>query len=193
MSAIKRCSYRFSDARDDSFLIRSFSRTSSSKCSRSCCARLVQRVADLEIQLQLQSIERGLNLVGLSALLVDRCNPLLEVHAGFDGAEDFVTRAEHSLEQLELLREELEHALVGRVLPVQEVDDDDVVLLAVSVAAADALLDPLGVPGKVVVDDERAELKVDAFRACFGGNHDLADARGSNRPAPTACPRSSTR
>src|SRR5207245_1163979 len=98
--------------------------------------------------------ESGLNLVSPSALLVDRGNPLLEVHAGFDGAEDLVARAEHALEQLEFFRKKLEHSLVGRVLFVQEVHDDDVVLLAISVAAADTLFDPLRIPGKVIVDDE---------------------------------------
>ena len=44
-------------------------------------ASATERVADLEIQLQLQFIERGLNLLGLSALLIDRCNALLEIHA----------------------------------------------------------------------------------------------------------------
>ncbi len=41
-------------------------------------------------------------------------------------------------------------------------------------AAADALLDALRVPRQVVVDDQRAELEVDAFGAGFGGNHDRA-------------------
>ena len=38
-------------------------------------------------------------------------------------------------------------------------------------AAANALLDALGIPGHVVVDDERAELEVDALGRCFRCNH----------------------
>ena len=47
-------------------------------------------------------------------------------------------------------------------------------LLAVAVAAPDALLDTLRIPRQVIVDHKRAELKVDAFGASFGCNHDLA-------------------
>ena len=39
-------------------------------------------------------------------------------------------------------------------------------------ATADALLDPLGIPGQVVVDDQGAELEIDALGAGFGGDHD---------------------
>ena len=39
-------------------------------------------------------------------------------------------------------------------------------------AAADPLLDPLRVPGQVVVDDQIAELQVDAFGGGLGGDHD---------------------
>ena len=74
----------------------------------------------------------------------------------------------------ELLGEQLEDALIGLVLLVQEVDHDDIVLLAVAVAAADALLDALRIPRQVVVHDERAELKVDALGAGLGRDHDAA-------------------
>ena len=110
-------------------------------------------------------VEGRLDLLGLPALLVDRRDALLEVDAGLDGPEHFVAGPEHAVEQLELLGEELEDALIGRVLLVQEVDDHHVVLLAVAMAAADALLDPLRVPGQIVVDDQRAELEVDALGA----------------------------
>ena len=61
---------------------------------------------------------------------------------------------------------------VGFVSLVEEVDDDDIVLLAVSMAATDPLLDPLRIPGEVVVHHERAELKVHAFRCRLRGDHD---------------------
>ena len=53
---------------------------------------------------------------------------------------------------------------------VEEVDDDHVELLAVAVAAADALLDALRVPGQIVVHHEVAELEVDALGGGFGGD-----------------------
>ena len=46
-------------------------------------------------------------------------------------------------------------------------------LLPVTVAAADALLDALGVPGQVVVDDQRTELEVDALGGGLGGKQDV--------------------
>ena len=39
-------------------------------------------------------------------------------------------------------------------------------------AAADALLNPLRIPRKVVVDDQIAELEIDALRGRFRGDHD---------------------
>ena len=46
-------------------------------------------------------------------------------------------------------------------------------LLAVAVATSDALLNTLGVPREVVIDNHGAELEVNAFGAGFGGDHDL--------------------
>ena len=46
-------------------------------------------------------------------------------------------------------------------------------LLAVAVATSDALLNTLGVPGEVVIDNHGAELEVNPLCACFGGDHDL--------------------
>ena len=60
-------------------------------------------------------------------------------------------------------------AHIRRVARVEEVHDHDVVLLPVAVAASDALLDALGIPREVVVDDHRAELEVDALRPRLGG------------------------
>ena len=60
------------------------------------------------------------------------------------------------------------------VLAVEEVHDDDIMLLAVAVAAADALLDALGVPRQIVIDDEGAELEVDALGAGLRRDHDAA-------------------
>ena len=54
---------------------------------------------------------------------------------------------------------------------IQKVDDYHVVLLPVAVTPTDSLFDPLGVPRQVIVNDQRAKLEVDSFRACFGGDH----------------------
>ncbi len=48
-----------------------------------------------------------------------------------------------------------------------------VVLLAVAMAAPDALLDALRIPGQVVVHDRVAELQVEALRAGLGGDEHL--------------------
>ena len=71
------------------------------------------------------------------------------------------------------MRQQFVHAPVSGVAAVDEVDHHHIMLLAVAVAAANALLDALGVPGQVVIDDERAKLQVDAFGAGLGGNHDF--------------------
>jgi len=46
------------------------------------------------------------------------------------------------------------------------------VLLAVTVATADALLDALWIPWKVEVHHQRTELQIDALRGGLGGNED---------------------
>ena len=63
---------------------------------------------------------------------------------------------------------------IGGIGAIKEVDDDDVILLAVTMAAADALLDALRVPRQVVIDDHRAKLEIDALRAGLRRDHDLA-------------------
>ena len=128
-----------------------------------------------------RAAEGGVDLLGRAALLVDGEDALLEIHAGLDGAQHLVGGTEDAAEEAELLAQQFEHAAVGLVALVQEVDDHHVVLLPVAVAAADALLDALRVPGQVVVDDQRAELQVDAFRRGLGGEQDRSLHRGSAR------------
>jgi hypothetical protein len=74
---------------------------------------------------------------------------------------------------MELLVEKLKHAFVGFIPLVEKIDDNHIVLLAVSMAAPNALLDSLRVPWQVIVDHKRAELKIDTFRGRFGGDKDL--------------------
>ena len=121
------------------------------------------RVADLALQLLLELVELEADLLRSPAPLVNVENALLEVDAGLDGTQHLLARAEDALEELELLGKKQIDADVGGVSLVEEVDHDDIELLAVAVAAADALLDPLRVPGQIVVDDQIAELEVDAL------------------------------
>ena len=69
--------------------------------------------------------------------------------------------------------EQLVEPRVGGVLPVEEVQHQHVALLAVAVAAADALLDALRVPGQVVVHHQVAELEVQPLGAGLGREEDL--------------------
>ena len=65
-------------------------------------------------------------------------------------------------------------ALVGVVAGIEEIDDNNVVLLPVTVTTADALLDALGIPRQVEIDHQRTELHVDALCGRFGGDEDRA-------------------
>ena len=75
------------------------------------------------------------------------------------------------LKRLNFSAQKLVNTAVGFVALVEEVDDDDIVLLAVPMAPTDALLDPLRVPGQVVIHHERAELQIDALGRRFRGDH----------------------
>ncbi len=75
--------------------------------------------------------------------------------------------------RLSFFSEQLEQARVRRVLPVEEVDDEHVPLLAVAVAPADALLHALRVPRQVVVHHQVAELEVEPLGAGLGADEDL--------------------
>ena len=73
-------------------------------------------------------------------------DPPLEVDARFECPQHVVGCAEDAVEELQFGIEKLEDAFVGLVGAVDEVDHDDIVLLAVAVTAADALFDALRVP-----------------------------------------------
>jgi len=87
---------------------------------------------DLEAEFELEFVEGILDLIRLATLAVDGGDEFFEIDAGADGTEDFVARSEDTLEEVEFLGEELVDALVGGVLFVEKVDDDDVVLLPVA-------------------------------------------------------------
>ena len=131
-----------------------------------------QPCADLGIHFGLKGAESGVDFLGRAAGLVDRENPLLEVHARFDGAEDFIRCAKDAIEEVELFRQQFQDPAVGGIALVQEINDDHVMLLAVAVATAYALLDALRVPGQIVVDDQRTELQVHPFGGGFGSQED---------------------
>src|SRR5258705_12606184 len=59
------------------------------------------------------------------------------------------------------------------IVPRDEVDHGDIALLAVPVAAPDALFDPLRIPRKIVGDYGLAELEVQPFCAGLRANEDL--------------------
>ena len=116
--------------------------------------------------------------------------------------QDLVRRVEHGAEQLELLAQDLERERLRLVVLGQEVDDRDVALLTVAMAAPDALLDALRIPRQVVVDDGVAELEVQALGAGLGGDEDprarpeLVDEREPRRDVglgfcPASCGTSS--
>ena len=71
-----------------------------------------------------------------------------------DGWHDFVARAKHAVEELELGVEELENALLRAVFQVEKVDHENVDPLSVTMAAADALFDALWIPRKIEVHDQ---------------------------------------
>ena len=85
-----------------------------------------------------------------------------------------IDRAKDSLEEAELLGEEFENPFVRFVFVVQEIHNNNIVFLPISMATPDSLFDTLRIPRQVVIDDERAELKVDSFSARFSGDHDAA-------------------
>src|SRR6185369_242227 len=115
-----------------------------------------------------------LNLFLLPTRLINVGYALLEIYAGTNRAEDFITRTKHALEKLKLLRKQFIDSLVSFVLSIQEVDDHYVVLLSVAMTTANALLDPLRIPRQVVIHHQRTELKINSFGARFGRNHDPA-------------------
>ena len=121
-----------------------------------------------------------------AARLVDVEDAPLEVDAAPERAQDLVRGAEDAVEERELLRQQVVEPRVGGVLPVEEVQHQHVALLAVAVAAADALLDPLRVPRQVVVDHQVAELEVEPLGAGLGHEQDLRSGRGTRPPAPAA-------
>ena len=136
-------------------------------------AGLGHPLIDAGLEVVAELVEGLLDLVGLAAGLVDLQHAPLEVDAVLQRPEDLVRGAEDAVEEVELALQELEEPRVRGVLPVQEVEHEHVVLLPVAVAATDALLHPLRVPGQIVVHQQVAELEVESLCARLGGDEDL--------------------
>lgn len=81
------------------------------------------------------------------------------------------SREGHSAEELELLVQEFINPDVSRISFIEEVDNHNIELLAIAVAAANALLNALRVPGHIVVDNQGAELEINTLSSCFRCNH----------------------
>ena len=63
-------------------------------------------------------------------------------------------------------------ALIRRVFPIEEVHDNDVVLLSITMATANPLFYALWVPWQVVVHNKRTKLEVDSLCSSLGRDHD---------------------
>ena len=128
--------------------------------------------ADLLLQVLLELFKSCVDLRFGAAFLVDLPDSAFKID-GVRLAQHVVRRTEHVVEQMELVQKKVEYTDVGIVAPVDEIHNYDVAFLPVAVAASDPLLDPLGIPGQIVVYHQGAELQVQAFRGGLSGDHDL--------------------
>ena len=106
----------------------------------------------------MQGIKFTLYIFGGFALLVYLGDFPFKIHTGFQSAENLIRGTEHAIKQSEFLGEQFIDTLVGCVLSVQEIDNNNIVFLPVSMAASDALLNALRIPRKVIVDNQAAKL-----------------------------------
>jgi predicted dinucleotide-binding enzyme len=72
--------------------------------------------------------------------------------------QNVVGRIKDSAEQVQLLAQYLESKPMRLIVPSDEIDHCDIALLAVPMAAPDALFDALRVPRQVVIDNGLAKL-----------------------------------
>jgi len=133
---------------------------------------VIETRSNLFVHFRLKFPEGFVNSFRTAALLVNVEDASFEIDAGFDGAKDVVGCTEDTVKKLEFGGKQLEDSLIGGISLIQKVDDDDIVLLTVAMASADSLFDSLGVPGEIIVHDQRAELEVYAFGSGFGGDKD---------------------
>ena len=127
--------------------------------------------SNITFKVLLELVELKTDLLGCAALLIDRDNALLEVDARLNRSKYLIAGAENSIEEFEFFIQELIDPNVCGVGLVQKVHNHHIELLPVAMAPANALLDTLRVPRKVIVDDKIAELEVDTLGGGFRGNH----------------------
>src|SRR5258706_5142631 len=87
-------------------------------------------------------------------------------------AEDLLHFPHHQLEHADLAIQDLEHVCLERAARDQ-VHHAHGVLLAQPVDAADPLLEPHGIPGQVIVDDDARELEIPALPSRLGADQHL--------------------
>jgi hypothetical protein len=75
---------------------------------------------DVGVQLGAELRKGGVDVGRRAAPVVNLGDALFKVDAAFDLAQHLVRRAEHAVEQVELVLQQLQHALVGRVALVQK-------------------------------------------------------------------------
>src|SRR5579864_4670782 len=114
-------------------------------------ARVIQPGADGFIHFSLERLECGIYLFRRSAFLVYGQDAFFEIDSRFDRAEHFVRGTKYTAKQAELLGQQFQHSAVRFVPLVEEIDDDHVVLLPVTMAAAYTLFYSLRVPGQVKI------------------------------------------
>src|SRR5262249_1615509 len=108
-----------------------------------------------------------------TAGLVNAGNAPLEIHARFKRAQDLVGRTKDPVEEVEFFRKQFKNAQIRRIFAVEKIDHDHIVLLSVTMAAADGLFDTVRIPGQVVIYNQGTELQIDAFGRGFRGNHQV--------------------
>src|SRR5579864_3652987 len=87
--------------------------------------------------------------------------------------QNMVRRVENPTEKIQLLAQNLEGQPVRLVVPSNEIDNGNVPLLTVPMAAPNTLFDALRVPWQIVIDDRVAKLQVQALGAGLGAHKHL--------------------
>ena len=134
--------------------------------------RLGLGLSNVAFKVLLELVELKTDLLRRPALLVNRDDALLEIDTRLNRSKYLIAGTEDSIEEFEFLIQELIDPNVCGVGLVQKVHNHHIELLPVTMAAANALLDTLRVPRKVIVDDQIAELEVDTLGGGFRSNHD---------------------
>ena len=112
------------------------------------------------LKFRLERVELTIYLGVRSTTVIDFRDAALDVDTAFDCAQDLVAGSENSLEQAELVSEQLKDSSVRCADPCLGGSRLLVMALAVTMATTNSLFYSLRVPREVIVDHERAKLKV---------------------------------